>query len=160
MTAGTAASSQESLDQGQAAYGRANQKIFVVLQIITEKLAALQVTKHAESSREIRGNGVKTVKELESKYLKITRRYAPHRRQSRQRARRWDKTRLHQRAHVAALPTDRDGGTHHGQELPQGRSPRPHGGVPERQPDDLDGSRLQSPEDSVCTTSPLPRRAV
>ena len=40
--------------------------------MITEKPAALLVTKHAEGTRGTRGNGQTTMKELEYKYLNIT----------------------------------------------------------------------------------------
>lgn len=68
----TTSGATESLEQRQAAYDRANQDLFAILYLITEKPAALLVTKHAEGARGTRGNGQKAVKELESKYLKIT----------------------------------------------------------------------------------------
>ena len=68
----TTSAATESLEQRQAAYDRANQDLFAILYLIAEKPAALLVRKHAEGARRTRGNGQKAVKELESKYLKIT----------------------------------------------------------------------------------------
>ena len=55
-----------SLEERQAAYDRDNQDLFAIIYLITEKPAALLVTKHAEGTRRTRGNGHKAVKELES----------------------------------------------------------------------------------------------
>ena len=56
----------------QAAFGKANQNLYAILFLITEKPASLLVTKHAEDIRGTRGNGQAALRELESKYLKIT----------------------------------------------------------------------------------------
>ena len=56
----------------QAEFDKANQDLYAILFLITEKPASLLVTKHAQDIRGTRGNGQAALQELESKYLKIT----------------------------------------------------------------------------------------
>lgn len=60
--------------------------MFPIVDMITEKPAALLTTKHAQRARGTHGNRQKIVKELESKYLEVaneTIRATPHTRRAR-----------------------------------------------------------------------------
>lgn len=56
----------------QTAFDKANQDLYAILFLVTEKPASLLVAKHAQDIRGTRGNGQAALQELEAKYLKIT----------------------------------------------------------------------------------------
>lgn len=64
-----------TLTTEQAAFDQANKDLYAILFLTTEKPAALLVTKHATDSRGTCGDGQAAMKELESKYLKVTNEY-------------------------------------------------------------------------------------
>ena len=61
-----------TLEQRQTAFDRANEDLFAILYLATDKAATLLVAMHAYDERGIRGDGQKAIKELEEKYLRIT----------------------------------------------------------------------------------------
>ena len=64
-----------TLTTEQAAFDQANKDLYAILFLTTEKPATLLVTKHATDSRGTCGDGQAAMKELESKYLKVTNEY-------------------------------------------------------------------------------------
>ena len=60
-----------TLQQRQAAFDRANQDLYAILYLATDKAAALLVAMNAYDERGTRGDGQKAITELE-KYLRVT----------------------------------------------------------------------------------------
>lgn len=56
----------------QSAYNRTNQDLYATLYLVTDKAATILVAIHVYDERETRGNGLKSMQELESKYLRVT----------------------------------------------------------------------------------------
>jgi len=66
------ASDTTTITLEQAAFDQANEDLYAILFLVTEKPAALLVAKHADDSRGTRGDGQAAMNELEAKYLSIT----------------------------------------------------------------------------------------
>ena len=60
------------LQKRQTAFDRANQDLYAILYLETDKAATLLVVMHAYDERGTRGDGQKVIKELEEKYLRVT----------------------------------------------------------------------------------------
>ena len=65
-------STTNTLTKEQADFDQSNKDLYALLFLVTEKPAALLVTKHATDIRGTCGDGQAAMKELESKYLSIT----------------------------------------------------------------------------------------
>ena len=61
-----------TLQQRQTEFARANQDLYAILYLATDKAAALLVAIHAYDERGTRGDGQQAIKELEEKYLNVT----------------------------------------------------------------------------------------
>ena len=72
LTPGLLYTAGGTLLQRQAEFDRANQDLYAILYLVTDKAAALLVAIHAYDERGTRGDGQKTMKELEAKYLRVT----------------------------------------------------------------------------------------
>ena len=61
-----------TLQQPQTAFDRANEDLYAILYLTTDKAAALLVAMRAYDERGARGDGQNATKELEDKHLRIT----------------------------------------------------------------------------------------
>ena len=72
QTPGLLYTPRNTLLQRQSAYDRANQDLYAILYLVTDKAAALLVAVHAYDERRTRGDDRGAMQELEEKYLRVT----------------------------------------------------------------------------------------
>ena len=149
------------LQKRQTAFDRANQDLYAILYLETDKAATLLVVMHAYDERGTRGDGQKVIKELEEKYLRVT-----------------DETIHALQAALATATMGPDEGPDHYivkakrmrrrltavkepvTALQGHHRPRTSREIPRHQADDLQGPRVRSAEDPGHYAPSLPGRLV